>query len=130
MLLMLLKVFVFILAYFGVKFSRRQVSVICTSMFSLHCRSFRFTFIYLYNSCLDRNTKSSSFRDITPYSPLKTNRRFGGTCRLHLQGRRIKTIKKTRAKHVGSIALLRIGFMLGLFFDPDDGGHMFFRNVC
>jgi hypothetical protein len=29
---------------------------------------------------------SSIFWDITPCSPLKVNRRFGGTCRLHLQG--------------------------------------------
>jgi hypothetical protein len=29
------------------------------------------------------------FWDITPCSPLKVNRRFGGTCRIHLQGRRI-----------------------------------------
>jgi hypothetical protein len=31
--------------------------------------------------------KCSIFWDITPCSPLKVNRRFGGTCRLHLQGR-------------------------------------------
>jgi hypothetical protein len=33
--------------------------------------------------------KSSVFWDITPFSPLKVNRRSGGTCRLHSQGRRI-----------------------------------------
>jgi hypothetical protein len=33
--------------------------------------------------------KSTIFWDITPRSPLKVNRRFGGTYRLHLQGRRI-----------------------------------------
>jgi hypothetical protein len=32
--------------------------------------------------------KSSIFWDIMPYSPLKVNRRFRGTRRLHLQGRR------------------------------------------
>jgi hypothetical protein len=32
-------------------------------------------------------TKSSISWDITPCSPLKGNRRFGGTCRLHPQGR-------------------------------------------
>jgi hypothetical protein len=31
--------------------------------------------------------KSSVFWDIGPCSPLKVNRRFGGTYRLHLQGR-------------------------------------------
>jgi hypothetical protein len=33
------------------------------------------------------------FWDITPCSPLKVNRRFGGTHRLHLQYRRIKETK-------------------------------------
>jgi hypothetical protein len=33
--------------------------------------------------------KSYIFWDITPCRPLKVNWRFGGTCRLHLQGRRI-----------------------------------------
>jgi hypothetical protein len=26
--------------------------------------------------------------------------------------------------------LLHAGFLLGLFFDPEDGGDMFLRNVC
>jgi hypothetical protein len=30
--------------------------------------------------------ESSMFCNITPCSPLKVNQRFGGTCRLHLQG--------------------------------------------
>jgi hypothetical protein len=34
--------------------------------------------------------KSSIFSDITPRSPLKFNGRFGGTCHLQLQGRRIR----------------------------------------
>jgi hypothetical protein len=33
------------------------------------------------------DTKSSLFWNITPYSPLKVNRHFGGTCRFHLQVR-------------------------------------------
>jgi hypothetical protein len=33
--------------------------------------------------------KSSVFWDITPCSRLKVNRRFGETCRLHIQSRRI-----------------------------------------
>jgi hypothetical protein len=33
--------------------------------------------------------KVSIFWDITPCSPLKVNGRFGGTCRLHIQGQRI-----------------------------------------
>jgi hypothetical protein len=33
--------------------------------------------------------KSSVFWEMTPYSPLKVNWSFGGTCSLHLLGRRI-----------------------------------------
>jgi hypothetical protein len=33
--------------------------------------------------------KKYIFWDITPCSPLKVNLRFGGVCRLHLQGRRM-----------------------------------------
>jgi hypothetical protein len=40
--------------------------------------------------------KSSVFCDITPCSPLKVNQRFGGTCRLHLQGRRICQARNQR----------------------------------
>jgi hypothetical protein len=40
--------------------------------------------------------KSSIFCDITQCSPLKVNRPFTGTCRLHLQGRRIS---KARNQH-------------------------------
>jgi hypothetical protein len=54
--------------------------------------------------------KSSIFWDITPCSPLKLNQRFGGTCCLHLHGRRIS--QET-----------------SLFFDPNDGDDMFIRNV-
>jgi hypothetical protein len=40
--------------------------------------------------------KSSIFWDITPYSPVKVNIRFGGTGRLHLQGRRISQTRNWR----------------------------------
>jgi hypothetical protein len=40
--------------------------------------------------------KSSIFWDIMPCSPLKVNRRFGGTCRLHLQARRISKVRNQR----------------------------------
>jgi hypothetical protein len=36
------------------------------------------------------------FWDITPCSPLKFNRRFGRTCRLHLQGRKISQARNQR----------------------------------
>jgi hypothetical protein len=38
--------------------------------------------------------KSTIFWDITPCSPLKVNRRFGGTYCLHLQGRRISRARR------------------------------------
>jgi hypothetical protein len=38
--------------------------------------------------------KSSIFWDTTPCSPLKANWRFGATCRLHLQGRKISRAKR------------------------------------
>jgi hypothetical protein len=43
---------------------------------------------------------------------------------------------QTAINHVGfevvisrSCYLLHAGFLFGLFFDPEDGGDMFFRNV-
>jgi hypothetical protein len=44
--------------------------------------------------------KSSFFRDITPYNPLKVNRRFGGTYRLLLSGSKNKPRKKAAWKQV------------------------------
>jgi hypothetical protein len=46
---------------------------------------------------------------ITPCGPLKVN----GTYHLHLQGQRIS----------------RARYQPGLFFNPEDGGNMFLRNI-
>jgi hypothetical protein len=59
--------------------------------------------------------KSIDFWDITPSSPLKLNQRFGGTYRLHLQGRRISRARNQRESR------FHAGFLLVLF-DPEDGG--------
>jgi hypothetical protein len=59
--------------------------------------------------------KNSIFWDVTPCSPLKVSRRFGGTYHLHLQGQ---------------LAIcFHAGFFVGLFFGPEDGGNMFLLNV-
>jgi hypothetical protein len=58
---------------------------------------------------------------ITPCSPLKVNRRFGGTYRFHLEDRKISGALLATCFHAS--------FLLGLFFDPEDGGDMFLRNV-
>jgi hypothetical protein len=53
--------------------------------------------------------KSTIFWDITPCSPLKVNRHFGGTYLL--------------------ATCLHAGFLLSYFFDSEDGGDMFLQNV-
>jgi hypothetical protein len=42
--------------------------------------------------------KSTVFWDITPCSPLSVSRRFGGTYRLHREGRKNKLSKKAGGK--------------------------------
>jgi hypothetical protein len=57
--------------------------------------------------------KSIVFWDMTPCSPLSFNRRFGGTYRLHLQGRRNRFSKPASKQAAGGCTY---------FFDPEDGG--------
>jgi hypothetical protein len=59
--------------------------------------------------------KSSIFWDITPCSPLEVDKRFGVIYRLHLQA---KIISQAEALPVTC-------FILGLFFDHEDGCNMF-----
>jgi hypothetical protein len=53
---------------------------------------------------------STIFWDITQCSPLSVNRRFGGTNRLHLQGRKNKLSKKPAWKQVASILKMEATF--------------------
>jgi hypothetical protein len=64
--------------------------------------------------------KSTVFWDITPCSPLKVNRHFGGKYRLHIQDRKISSALFATCFHAG--------LLLGLFYDREDGGYMFLQN--
>jgi hypothetical protein len=55
-------------------------------------------------------SKNSTFWVITPLIQFKVNRRFGGICRLYLQGRRISRGRKR---------VQVTGFSLGPFLDPE-----------
>jgi hypothetical protein len=54
------------------------------------------------------------FWDITLRSPLKVNQRFGGTCRLHLQGRRISQERNKRESRWE--ARFHTGFLVGFIW--------------
>jgi hypothetical protein len=54
------------------------------------------------------------------------NRRFGGTCRLHLQGRKIRERRASVAAE--SAATCSRWFLARRFFYPEDGGDTFLRN--
>jgi hypothetical protein len=51
---------------------------------------------------------------------MRVCRRFGGMYRLYVQGRSAKTVLSV---------CYRDGILLGSFFDPEDEGDMFLRNV-
>jgi hypothetical protein len=61
--------------------------------------------------------KSTVFRYITPCSPLRVIRRFGGTYRLHLQGRKISWARNLRQSR----------WQVKLY--SEDEGDIFLRNV-
>jgi hypothetical protein len=50
-------------------------------------------------------TESIIFWDITPWTPLKVNRRFGGTYRLHLQSRKISRARNQRSVYFPTLKM-------------------------
>jgi hypothetical protein len=72
--------------------------------------------------------KSSIFWDITLCSHFKVNRRF--VERVGYSGLvELKAKQEASVKQAASRALIHACFFSGLFFDPEDGGDMFLRNV-
>jgi hypothetical protein len=70
--------------------------------------------------------EESYHRGYMPSGPLKVNRRVGGTCRLHLHGRRIS---QARNRHeAGSKQSSALVYCFALIFDLVDGGDVFLRN--
>jgi hypothetical protein len=74
------------------------------------------------NSSLDRRVLTA-FWDITPCSPLKINRRFGGTYRLHYSGRII-----SRPNRALLSTCFHADILFGLFYS-EDGDDMFLWNI-
>lgn len=98
---------------------------------------------------LSRSFKSTTFWDITPCSLLKVYRRFGAIYHFHIHGRKISRERKPVWKQVAcsraigvskfrivqetgadcsAFHLLHAGSFLSLFFDPEDGGNIFFQK--
>jgi hypothetical protein len=96
-------------------------SHIIYNIFSFHNRnSFYFAFDVLRAVVM----KSSIFWHITWCSPLKGNRSFGRKSRLPLQGWTISSPTKSLLA-----TCFQALFLLGLFFDPEYGGDMFFPDT-
>jgi hypothetical protein len=76
--------------------------------------------------------KNSIFWDITPWNPLKFTHSCGEIYCLHLQCRKIRG---ARTPNESSMQLclprsLALDFLLGAFYDPEDGTNMFFWKVA
>jgi hypothetical protein len=88
----------------------------------------------LCHSCSgDIHLTSYVFWDITLYSPVKVNRRFGGTYCLHLQGRSISQVRNQNGagiKQRSPYCLLHAYFLLCPLFDPREGGDISLWNFC
>jgi hypothetical protein len=72
--------------------------------------------------------KTTIFWDITPCSPLRVNRRFGGTYRLHILGRKMSSVRNHHESRSlpPAFTLVSCGIF---FFDPEYWGDMFLLNV-
>jgi hypothetical protein len=79
------------------------------------CAGFRISLNFVYLVAFEVFTavvmKSTISWDITPCSPLSVNRRFGGTYRPHLQGRKNKFSKKPTWKQVSVISQKTVLFV-------------------
>jgi hypothetical protein len=73
--------------------------------------------------------KSTTFWNITQCTLFKVNRSFGGTCRLHLHGRKISRARDQRERRWQAELCFHAGLLLDLFSDREDGGDIFVPNV-
>jgi hypothetical protein len=73
--------------------------------------------------------KSIIFWDITPCSPVRVNWRFGGTYRLHLQGRRISRASRALLVTCVHAALLPVDFQRTTRLYIPENGTLIMRPV-
>jgi hypothetical protein len=70
--------------------------VVLASMDAVPNMQWKYVYLCTTWSSHSMVTQSAILWDITPCSPLKVNRRFGGTCRLRCQSRRISKARNQR----------------------------------
>jgi hypothetical protein len=95
------------------------LSVCVTHVLQFQIRNGRLEIRIQFYSQIKHHLKSSVLWDITPCSPLKTSRLFGGTCRLHFQGRK-KSVnqKKTADLAICFILVYCLAYSLTLKMQP------------